>query len=134
MKTLNERIRESLQRNPSHTDYQIAKNIRGASIALVKSLRESEGPVEADPVVKGIPLSKHRVLSRRPAESAAKFIKRLPHGRGFLPAELSREWGMSEETIRKHARDLGCLKFVEVTEDEWVQMIMNPETATNYNL
>jgi len=41
---------------------------------------------------------------------------------------------MSEETIRKHARDLGCLKFVEVEPDEWKAMIMNPDTAKNYHL
>jgi hypothetical protein len=41
---------------------------------------------------------------------------------------------MSEETIRRHARDMGCIKFVEVSEDEWVPLIMNPETAAKYDL
>jgi len=82
----------------------------------------------------GITLRGMRVLSRRPAESAAKFIKRLPKGRGFDPKDLARDWGMSEETIRRHARDMSCLKFVEVSEDEWVPLIMNPETAQDYTL
>lgn len=133
MKTLNDRIKESILRNPSYSDYQIAKNFRGASTALVKSLREgSPAPSPEEAPVKGVQLSRLRVLSRRPSESAAKFIRRLPNGRGFSVSDLSREWGMSEETIRKHARDLGCLKFVEITEDEWVPMVMNPETAASY--
>jgi len=133
MKTLNDRIKESILRNPSYSDYQIAKNFRGASTALVKSLREgSPAPETPEAPVKGVQLSRLRVLSRRPSESAAKFIRRLPNGRGFSVSDLSREWGMSEETIRKHARDLGCLKFVEITEDEWVPMVMNPETAASY--
>lgn len=41
---------------------------------------------------------------------------------------------MSEETIRKHAREMGCLKYVEVSEDEWIALIMNPETAEKYIL
>lgn len=73
-----------------------------------------------------------RVTSHRPVETAAKFIKRLPLGRGFNPKELSSEWGMSEETIKKYARDMSCLKWVEVSEDEWVQMVMSPETAAQY--
>jgi hypothetical protein len=39
---------------------------------------------------------------------------------------------MSEETIKKYARDMSCLKWVEVSEDEWVQMVMSPETAAQY--
>jgi hypothetical protein len=39
---------------------------------------------------------------------------------------------MAEETIKRHAKDLGCYKFVEVSEDEWVPMIMHPDTAAQY--
>jgi hypothetical protein len=78
-------------------------------------------------------LTNLRVLSRKPAESAAKFIKRLPKGRGFCPKDLSQEWGMSEDTIKRHAKDMNCLKFVEISEDEWKSLIMSPETAATYN-
>jgi len=80
----------------------------------------------------GLLLSKLRVLPRRPAESAAKYIKRLPLGRGFDIKKLSQDWGMGEDTIRRHAKDLCCLKYVEVEPDEWLPVVMNPETAKQY--
>lgn len=81
----------------------------------------------------GLVLTNRNVLPRRPPESAAKFIKRLPANRGFNLKDLSRQWGMSEETIKRHSKDLGCLKYVEVADDEWVAMVMSPETAARYH-
>ena len=41
---------------------------------------------------------------------------------------------MSEDTIRRHAKDLKCLKYVEVSTDEWVPMVMSPETSKQYGV
>ena len=79
-----------------------------------------------------MPLKGLRVLVRKPNDSAAKFIKRLPAGVGFTISELSAEWGMSEETIRRHASGLGCLRYVETSEDNWTQLVLSPETANHY--
>jgi hypothetical protein len=134
---LKSRIEAALHRNPTHKNSQITKNLNGiCSAADVEMIRNSMTKKDAEPptepMSKGVSLTTKRVLSRRPAESAAKFIRRLPKGRGFDLKALSHEWGMSEETIRKHARDMGCMKFVEVSEDEWVPMIMHPDTAAQY--
>lgn len=142
MNVLEQKIREAITRNPGKGNAAIAKNYRGATAGLVASLRESSPPdpvlfgarVNEAPQGSGIALRGMRVLSRRPAESAAKFIKRLPKGRGFDPKTLSHDWGMSEETIRRHARDLNCLKYVEISDDEWAALVMNPETAQTYSL
>jgi hypothetical protein len=142
MNQLNERIAASIRRNPTATNCKIANNFKNVSAATVAAVREKMGNLPAAtkktspeaPQGSGIALRGMRVLSRRPAESAAKFIKRLPTGRGFDLKDLSNEWGMSEETIRKHARDLNCIKYVEVEPDEWVQLVMSPETAKTYTL
>lgn len=134
--TKRKRILASLTRNPGYENWRIAKNL-GVSVADVAEVRgrsTSEPTTEPGPrSLSGINLASRRVLSRRPAESAAKFIKRLPAGKGFSPRDLAGEWGMSEETIKRHARDMGCLKFVEVSEDEWQSLIMSPETAAQYD-
>ena len=143
---MNDRILASIARHPNHSDAQIAKNFRGVTAYQVAGLRGRPSSSKVAPPapakkeeptvpvsVGGVRLTNLRVLSRRPAESAAKFIKRLPKGRGYCPKDLSREWGMSEETIKRHARDMNCLKFVEVSEDEWKPLIMSPETANTYN-
>lgn len=142
MNDLEKRIASTIARNPGKNNSSIAKNYKGVSAAFVAAVRlkMQPAPIHAtnaspeDLPGSGIALRGRNVLSRRPVESAAKFIKRLPKGRGFTLAELSKNWGMSEETIRKHARDMGCLKFVEVSEDEWQALVLNPETAQSYSL
>jgi hypothetical protein len=127
-----ERIKASILRNPSAPNHQIAKNLAIKADEVAK-VRADMGHVPTEPQQdQGLLLSKLRVLPRRPAESAAKYIKRLPLGRGFDIRKLSQEWGMGEDTIRRHAKDLGCLKYVETEPDEWVPVIMNPETAKQY--
>ena len=125
-----ERIQNSISRNPSAPNHQIAKNLNLRSDEVAK-VRESMGEIITQQD-QGLLLSKLRVLPRRPAESAAKYIKRLPLGRGFDVRKLAQEWGMGEDTIRRHAKDLGCLKYVETEPDEWVPVVMNPETAKQY--
>lgn len=122
-------------RNPSYLKEHAKLSTKPSSSKVIPP---APAPVKKEepavPVsVSGVKLSNLRVLNRRPAESAAKFIKRLPKGRGYCPKDLSHEWGMSEETIKKHARDMNCLKFVEVSEDEWKTLVMSPETAATYN-
>jgi len=125
------RIEAALSRNPQYEDGRIAKNVRGSNTAMVAAVRAGReyGENNSD----GVKLSGKSVLSRRPADSAAKFIKRLDRGKGFSPKDLARKWGMSEETIKRHAREMNCLKFVEVTEDEWTALVMCPETAADYS-
>jgi len=137
MRTLQDRIQNSIERNPHFPNGRIAKNLN-TTVPAVAAVRAKLGTLPTPqaeptiPVAGGVNLSSKRVLPRKPPESAAKFIKRLPKGRGFSPAELAQQWGMAEETIRRHAKDLGCFKFVEVSEDDWVGMIMHPDTAAQY--
>lgn len=131
-----DRIRASIERNPGAPNHRIAKNLKltVAEVAAVRATMETVKPAAATPLSGGVTLTGLRVLPRRPAESAAVHIKRLPCGRGFEPRVLAQEWGMSEDTIRRHAKDLKCLKYVEVSPDEWVPMVMSPETAKQYGV
>lgn len=127
------RIKSSIAKNPDASDYRIAKNLklRVEDVAVVRGKVTKDTTLEA-PIVGGVSLKGKKVLTRKPAESASKFIKRLPTGRGFSILELSRECGIGEGTVRRHAKEMGCLKYVEVEPDEWVQVVMNPETAKQY--
>lgn len=136
MKTLDERIQESIHNNPHHANYQIAKNIKGATAAQVAQLRQSSGMItHAAPqsITGGIDLAGLKILPRKPAESASSFIKRLPENKGFELNALSVKWGIAEETIRRHAKELHCFKFVEIG-GEWLPMVLNPKTAEKLNV
>lgn len=141
MTAAEQRIADSIRRNPGKANWEIAKNFKGMrsdDIQRIKAMmKPGSQPQEDDQCsfkVSGISLLNRSVLSRRPAESAAKYIRKLPSQKAYSPADLAKAWGMREETIRKHARELGCLKFVEVEADEWKPMIMNPETAKQFHL
>ena len=140
MTTKQQKIAEALQLHPEKSNWAISRNMHRVNSSDVQVVRDAlatgEAPkqVVAQPTSGAYNLRGKRVVSRRPAESAAKYIKRLPTGQGFDPQKLSQEWGMGEETIRKHARDMGCLKYVEISEDEWVALVMNPETAKQYSI
>lgn len=127
------RILASIAKNPDAPNYRIAKNL-GITVGEVAAARGTAptGTAPSPTSLSGVELKGLRVLPRKPADSAAGFIKRLPVGRGFEPRVLAAEWGMSEDTIRRHAKDLKCLKFVEV-DDEWVPMVMHPDTAAKYH-
>lgn len=139
--TLEQKVLKCIAAHPDYTDHQIARNTRTNKLQ-VAHIRSKASTPHASPtsstseeasIAGGIVLGRCRVLSRKPSDSASKFIKRLPTGRGFDVRTLSKEWGMSEDSIKRHAKDLGCFKFVEVSDDEWIPMVMNPETANKYN-
>jgi hypothetical protein len=142
MTTKQQKIAEALRLHPEKSNWAISRNMNGVNAGDVQAIRDSlatgEAPSPTPATVQSTggsySLQGRRVVPRRPAENAAKYIKRLPKGRGFDPKKLSQEWGMSEETIRKHARDMNCLKYVEVSEDEWVALVLNPETAKQYSI
>ena len=124
-----ERIKKAIANKPGIPDRQIARNLR-VLVSEVRAVRNDFILPETDS--QGIDLKKLKVLPRKPSESAAKFIRRLPLGRGFMVKTLSADWGMGEDSIRRHAKELGCLKYVEVEPDEWTPVVMNPETAKQY--
>lgn len=133
--TIEQRIEAALRRNPEHLNSRITKNLNNVCRAAdVQAVRDRLAPREDAPaVVGGISLGNLRVMSHRPAETAALRLKRLPMGQGFEVRVLAADWGCSEETIRKHAKDLKCLKYAELKPGEWVQLVMNPETAARYH-
>lgn len=133
--TLEERIEAAIRKRPYAPNIAIAKNIYGGCrVAEVQRVRDKmQGIPEEEPTTQGgIFLARLRVTAQRPAETAGLRIQRLPHGQGFEPKVLAAEWGFSEDNIRKHAKDLKCLKYAEITPGNWVQLVMNPETAAKY--
>ena len=77
----------------------------------------------------GVSLKNANVFQHRPQDRAKGLIYGLKKGRGFPIGELSEEWGMSEDTIKKHAKRFGAYLFVEVDPGNYVACIVHPDTA-----
>jgi predicted transcriptional regulator len=52
----------------------------------------------------------------------------LRKGMGYKVESLAKEWGISADTIRKHAKDHHALVYVEATPGEYVACVVHPET------
>lgn len=80
----------------------------------------------------GISLAGVKVCERKPAETLKGKLFALRRGMGYPLADLSDQWGVSQDNIRKHARRLDCLLYVETSPGEWVLCVLHPETADQY--
>jgi len=80
--------------------------------------------------VQAISLQNLRIADKKPNEGLKARIYGLRKGQGYPVDALASEWVVSEDTVRTQAKRLDCLRFVEVSPGEWVQCVLNPDTAT----
>jgi hypothetical protein len=80
--------------------------------------------------VQAISLQNLRIADKRPNEGLKARIYALRKGQGYPVTALAEEWVTSEDTVRAQAKRLDCLRFVELSPGEWVQCVLNPDTAT----
>lgn len=81
----------------------------------------------------GIPLRNVRVAEKRPSDSGMRRqLFSLRKSMGYPIDELAGKWGVSEETLRKHAKRLDCLMFVETAPGDWKHCVLHPDTAEDH--
>jgi hypothetical protein len=73
-----------------------------------------------------------RVSSKRPASTIRGRLYDLKRGMAFLEVDVAREWVISAGTLRKHAQDADCFRYVEVASEKWEPCVMHPDTAKLY--
>lgn len=143
------KVTEYLKSHPGKTAREVRKNLSRYTVttdeirkvAAAIGYRFPDDPAAPDPspappedrsISGGVLIGTKRVMSHKPATSTRVTLRRLPKGRAFLIKELAGRIGVSVETLRRHASDLGCLRYLEVAPDDWQQVVMNPETAQKY--
>jgi hypothetical protein len=159
---LAEKIKRCLERHPDWTDKRIC-NATGARHADVGAMRRGEGLPSREPVVplrisdeqseeirekvqtwkamhpptpkvKAIPLSGVHLLSKKPVDLMKGRLYGLERGMGYPVADLARAWGVSEETLKYHAKNHKALAYVEATPGEYVPIVVHPETPKGDSL
>jgi len=101
--------------------------------ACLEKLEDQELPPVVEPkksggMTGGIKLTGKQLLKRKPAESTSTLIQTLTKGMGYSPKMLSQKWGVSQNTIRKHAKDMDCLRYAG-EDGQWTEVVVHPETA-----
>lgn len=141
MMTTGERIRACIKRHPDWNNSHVANAITGSKVAEIEALRVRPGETvypghpkaEQVPEIQAIPaggfsLRGIRLLSKKPADCMKARLYNLRKGMGYKVESLAKEWGISADTIRKHAKDHNALVYVEATPGEYVACVVHPET------
>lgn len=81
----------------------------------------------------GIQLRNARISSTRPSDSPKRLFYGLSKGKGYPLPALMEAWNLSDDTIRKHAKRLDCLRWVETAPGEWTPCVLHPDTAVEYS-
>jgi hypothetical protein len=145
MTTQEQRVKDYIAKTGRREDEAIRlalkKQVAGpVPMAVIRAVLAGEAVPEIDkPLkdatkkVKTIPLGGNvRVSDRKPQDAVKAKIYTLRKGQGHPVDELAQEWCVGSETIRNHARNLGCLKYVEESPGQWVLCVLHPDTAKDY--
>jgi hypothetical protein len=81
-------------------------------------------------LTKTFSLSSMRVATVRPKEGLKPKLFRLKKNTGYPLEELAEEWGVSVDTLRRDAKRLDAVLFVETAPGEWQQCVVHPDTMT----
>jgi hypothetical protein len=125
-----ERIRNAIKKQPEGS----------LPISTIRAiLAGSDAPAAADPepvrksllpTARTFSLSSMRVAAIKPKEGLKPKLFRLKKNTGYPVEELADEWGVSADTLRRDAKRLDALLFVETSPGEWVQCVVHPDTTT----
>ncbi len=96
--------------------------------------KEEEKKATGEEKLRGIVVNKTtRVAGKKPAATVRARFYALKRGVAFREADVARDWGVSPETLRRHAQDAECFRYVDESgHDDWVPCVMHPDTAKLY--
>jgi hypothetical protein len=104
---------------------------RTAKPAVGQAAKQAEG--KPDTTLRGFVVGETtRCAAKRPATTVRARFYTLKKGIAYEITDAAREWVMSEETIRRHAMDADCFRYIEKTNEHWVPCILHPDTAKLY--
>ncbi len=135
-----DRILAAIEKRPSAANYDISKNLSAVTSAEVAEVRASmvgevmKGPQDGrESELEAIQLNQKRVMPQKPQGSdCRRRLHEIKRGVCYRVADFAQHLGVSEDTIRRHAKSLHCLKWVEMSPDNFEEAVMNPETAKQY--
>jgi predicted transcriptional regulator len=135
-----DRILAGIAKRPSAANYDISKNLSAVTSAEVAEVRASmtgqlpERPQESkESELEAITLNQKRVMPQKPQGSdCRRRLHEIKRGVCYRVADFAQHLGVSEDTIRRHAKALHCIKWVEMSPDNFEECVMSPETAKQY--
>lgn len=100
--------------------------------ALAKAEAVTTSPVGQTEVRGFVLRTDSRVLGKRPQQTLRAKFYGLKRGQAFRVKDIGQAWGVSAETVQRHAADLECYRYVETGPEQWEPCVMHPDTAKQY--
>jgi len=97
---------------------------RPAGKTLAEVFAGEDAPAADMP--RGIDLTNRRVVDKKPPVTVKAKLYALKRGKGYPIGDAARDWGVSVETLRRHARDVDAVCFVEASPEEWIEVVTYP--------
>jgi hypothetical protein len=80
----------------------------------------------------GVRLAGLRTAIQKPQGNETKArLYRLKKDTAFPVKALSEAWGISEDTIKKHAKQYDAFRYVEISPGEWTPCVIHPDTVVD---
>jgi len=74
----------------------------------------------------GIDLTNRNTANKKPQDSVKSKFYTLAKGKAYPIENAERAWQVTRNTLRRHARELNALLFVEVAPEDWKECVIYP--------
>jgi hypothetical protein len=127
--------RRSLAQLAGVSDGKAKRFLRGATKpsrgrATADTPAGDEETLEVTPAVSGFMLNNKNLLAKKPTDVWRGRFFALRRGMGYRIRDLSKEWGVTEDNVKQHAKSHGALRYMEDPDvaGQYISIAVHPET------
>lgn len=90
----------------------------------------TEEILDITPAASGFMLNNKNLLAKKPTDVWRGRFFALRRGMGYRIRDLSKEWGVTEDNVKQHAKSHGALRYMEDPESpaQYIAIAVHPET------
>ncbi len=110
-----------------HAGHPVGTTKDASGDALAGARRDDAAPLRGFAV--GVAT---RMTAKKPVVTLRARFFQLKRGMAYRIEDVARDWVVSAETLRRHALDADCFRYIETGNETWEPCVMHPDTAKQY--
>ena len=122
------------------TGFAAEKFLKTAGVSKAAAFRgapcgktvQAKAETDAEPLRGFAVGAETRMTSKKPTTTLRARFYQLKRGMAYKIEDVARDWVTSAETVRRHAQDADCFRYIEVEVENWTPCVMHPDTAKLY--
>lgn len=90
----------------------------------------AEETLDVTPAASGFMLNNKNLLAKKPTDVWRGRFFALRRGMGYRIRDLSKEWGVTEDNVKQHAKSHSALRYMEDPDSagQYISIAVHPET------